>query len=102
MSVTTEGAAAFSPPGAMDCEILVLPAAGGWSVEFSPNQSPWMFLSGAKAEEGARTLAKRIADSGRDATVLIHDRRQMLVGSWRYFGSDPGDLAPLAELPRLR
>jgi hypothetical protein len=38
-----------------------------------------------------------VAATGRDAKVLVHDRSQALVGTWRYFAGD--SLGPLAELP---
>jgi len=82
-------------PVPVDCQISVVPVAGGWSVQSALVDGPLMFLSGAKAEEKARALGERIAAMGRDAKVLIHDRSRALVGTWRYFAAD----APLAELP---
>lgn len=68
-----------------DHHIFVLPAEGGWRVQSALSGAPMMFLSGAKAEEKAKALAKRIAAAGRDARVLIHDRSEALVATVRYF-----------------
>jgi hypothetical protein len=91
-----------SRPGAElvpDCQISVVPVSGGWSVETELVDAPLMFRSGAKAEERARALARRVAVAGRDAKVLVHDRSRALVGTWRYFARD-GE-GPMAELPIL-
>jgi hypothetical protein len=87
-----------------DCEISVTPAAGGWAVHAGLLDAPLMFLSGAKAEEKARALAEHIAATGRDAKVLVHDRSQALVGTWRYFAHEAADGAaePGGERPVLR
>ena len=86
-----------------DHHISVMPVEGGWRVLSPLDDTPLMFLSGAKAEAKAKALAEQLAAAGRDARVLIHDRTQALVGTWRYFAAE-GDRAqaPLAELPVLR
>ncbi len=78
-----------------DHSISVVPVDGGWQVHSPLDDTPLMFLSGAKAEEKAKALAERLAAAGRDARVLIHDRTRALIGTWRYFAYE----APLAELP---
>ena len=72
-----------------DERIIVVPVEGGWSVQSAISGLSLMFLSGAKAEEKAKALAQRIAASGRDAHVLIHDRREILIGTVRYFAEEP-------------
>jgi hypothetical protein len=71
-----------------DHMILVAPVEGGWSVRCDEGLQPLMFLSGARAEEQARVLARCIARGGDDAHVVVQDRRSALVGSTRYFGSE--------------
>jgi hypothetical protein len=71
-----------------DHEIKVVPVDGGWSVQCRLAGAPQMFLSGARAEESARRLAERVAASGADARVVVHDRSHALVGAQRYFGSE--------------
>lgn len=78
-----------------DHHISVVPVEGGWRVLSPLDDTPLMFLSGAKAEEKAKSLAERLAAAGHDARVLIHDRTQALIGTWRYFADD----GPIAELP---
>lgn len=84
---TTPGDAAPRDPTADD-DISVLPVSGGWRVVSPLDDTPLMFLSGAKAEEKAKALAARLAAAGRDARVLIHDRIRALIGTWRYFADD--------------
>jgi hypothetical protein len=69
-----------------DHTILVAPVDGGWSVRCDESQ-PLMFLSGARAEEQARALARCLARGGEDAQVVVHDRTSALVGSTLYFGA---------------
>lgn len=64
--------------------ISVTPVAGGWTVRYDEELQPVMFLSGARAEQHARALARRISESGHDAQVLVHDRSFALVGATRY------------------
>jgi hypothetical protein len=78
-----------------DHHISVVPVEGGWRVLSPFDDTPLMFLSGAKAEEKAKALAERLAAAGRDAQVLIHDRTQALIGTWRFFAAE----GPASELP---
>jgi hypothetical protein len=57
----------------------------GWLIDCSAGLEPLVFGSGAKAEAHAHALASRIARTGADARVLVHDRRHRLVGTTRYF-----------------
>jgi hypothetical protein len=68
----------------LDQTIAVVPVEGGWSVICALSQ-PLMFISGAKAEEKARSLGQVLAKLGHDARVLVHDRSQALVATIRYF-----------------
>ena len=83
------------PASYADHHISVVPVEGGWRVLSPFDDTPLMFLSGAKAEEKAKSLAEHLASTGRDARVLIHDRTRALIGTWRYFA----EVAPMAELP---
>ena len=71
----------------MDQVVTVSPVDGGWKVMCSITGQPLMFSSGAKAEEKARSLAEVFANSGQDARVVVHDRRNTLIGTVRYFAS---------------
>ena len=71
----------------MDQVVTVTPVEGGWSVACSIIGHPLMFSSGAKAEEKARSLAAVLANNGQDARVMVHDRRNTLIGTVRYFAS---------------
>lgn len=71
-----------------DNRIAVIPVEGGWSIRTALSGAPLMFLSGAKAEAEAKALGQRFADAGQDAQVLIHDRAQTLVATFRYFGAE--------------
>lgn len=73
-----------------DLQLRVRPAAGGWRVDCVLTGSPLMFLSGAKAEAKAHALAQVVAATGRDARVVVLDRREQVVGSTRYFADQPG------------
>ena len=88
----------MTPTQDADHAILVVPVEGGWRVHSPFDDTPLMFLSGAKAEEKAKALAERLAAAGRDARVLIHDRTEALIGTWRYFAAE----GPVSELPILR
>lgn len=102
--MTAAGGAGGRSGEPADCQVSVMPTAGGWSVQSDLMGAPLMFLSGAKAEERARALAERIAATGRDAKVLVHDRSQALVGTWRYFAQEiaPDAVGPRGELPVLQ
>lgn len=74
--------------GALDNVVAVRPVEGGWSVTSSLSDHPLMFISGADAEAKARSLAQVIASAGGDAQVVVHDRRNTLIGTVRYFAAD--------------
>jgi hypothetical protein len=64
--------------------IYVSPVEGGWSVRCSLSEQAQVFLSGAKAEDSARKLAKQFASAGRDAEVIVQDRHGDVAGSTLY------------------
>lgn len=68
--------------------ISVIPVEGGWSVQCALTGEALLFLSGAKAEENARKLAACMTRLGYDARVAVHDRRNILVGTLRFFAQD--------------
>ncbi len=68
--------------------VSVAPVEGGWAVTSSLSDQPLMFLSGAQAEAKARSLAKLIAAHGGEARMVVHDRRNVLVGAVRYLGDE--------------
>jgi hypothetical protein len=72
-----------------DRKITVRPVSGGWCVA-SSETGELMFLSGARAEEKARALAACFAQMGSDVHLEVHDLRDQLVATRRYFG----DAAP--------
>ncbi|MDP1618400.1 hypothetical protein [Phenylobacterium sp.] len=85
---------------ALDNVVTVTPVEGGWSVTSSLADHPLMFFSGAHAEAKARSLAQVIASAGGDAQVIVHDRRNALIGTVRYFAAeDEVKLSPAAEPP---
>jgi hypothetical protein len=63
--------------------ISVAPVQGGWRVTAGACE-PLMFLSGGCAERQARALAQRLARLGYEARVEIHDRGDLLAGSFSY------------------
>lgn len=63
----------------------VRPMEAGWRVDVE-HCEPLVFLSGAAAEAGAHALATRLATSGSDVRVVVHDRLSQVVGTRRYFG----------------
>lgn len=67
-----------------DHEIKVEPVDGGWSVRCWLMGQPQLFLSGRRAEESARRLAERMAMSGEEADLVIHDRNHAVVAARRY------------------
>lgn len=71
--------------------IVVVPVEGGWSVQAANTGLSLMFLSGARAEEQAKSLGRVIAAAGRDTKVLIHDRSTALVAAIRYFAEEAAD-----------
>ncbi|MBW0151067.1 MAG: hypothetical protein Q8L59_12900 [Phenylobacterium sp.] len=74
--------------GASDNVVSVTPVDGGWSVTSGLADHPLMFMSGAHAEAKARSLAQLIAAAGGDAQVIVHDRRNTLIGTVRYFAAE--------------
>lgn len=68
-----------------DRQIVVRPVAGGWCVDCEVAQG-LMFLSGARAEEKAKSLAACLAGLGSDVLLSVHDRLGGLVATRRYFG----------------
>ncbi|HEY8572774.1 hypothetical protein [Phenylobacterium sp.] len=70
---------------AKDRQITVRPVAGGWCVECEMT-GELMFLSGARAEEKARSLAACLAELGSDVRLSVHDRQGGLIATRRYFG----------------
>jgi len=48
-----------------------------------------MFLSGARAEEKARSLAACLAELGSDVRLTVHDLRGQLVATRIYWGDAP-------------
>ncbi|MFT4936964.1 MAG: hypothetical protein ACI9LT_003687 [Pseudoalteromonas distincta] len=76
--------------GATDNVVSVTPVDGGWSVTSGLADHPLMFMSGAHAEAKARSLAQLIAAAGGDAQVIVHDRRNTLIGTVRYFAAEGG------------
>ncbi len=51
--------------------ICVKPFDAGWAVASDGADNDMLFLSGAKAEAAARSLARMLADSGRSAKIEI-------------------------------
>ena len=80
-----------------DRQITVRPVAGGWCVECEVG-GELMFLSGARAEEKAKSLAACFADLGSDVLLSVHDRLGGLVATRRYFG----DVGMAKPAPRQR
>jgi hypothetical protein len=70
---------------AEDRFITVRPVSGGWCVACELT-GQLMFLSGARAEEKARSLALLLSGLGSDVQLAVHDRRDELVATRRYFG----------------
>jgi acetylornithine/succinyldiaminopimelate/putrescine aminotransferase len=54
--------------------ITVEPCANGWAVLQDGVANAQIFSSGAKAEEAALRLARRLADAGRSSEVLVYLR----------------------------
>ncbi|HYG26127.1 MAG TPA: hypothetical protein VD906_04410 [Caulobacteraceae bacterium] len=71
--------------------ISVHPREIGWEVTAPGIENPMAFLSGAKAEIAAKSLAERFARRGEAAELRIHLRDGTLAGRFV--------CAPLVELP---
>lgn len=65
--------------------LKVAPAAGGWWVDCDLPLEPTFFHSGATAEQAARALALRLADTGRDVRLFIRDALTRTIATHRYF-----------------
>lgn len=83
-----------------DRVITVRPVGGGWCVACSLT-GELMFLSGARAEEKARALAACFAELGSDVHLEVHDLRDQLVATRRYFGDAGSRPAAIAADRRL-
>jgi acetylornithine/succinyldiaminopimelate/putrescine aminotransferase len=60
--------------------IYVEPMADGWAVRQDEVVNPQVFSSGAKAEEAALRLARRLADAGQASEVQVYLRDGVLGG----------------------
>lgn len=52
--------------------VFVEATPGGWVVRSERIENDLMFLSGAKAEASAKTLAERLSQSGEAAEIRVH------------------------------
>jgi hypothetical protein len=66
-----------------EIRILVRPVNGGWCV-MSDFEESLLFLSGARAEFQARSLARCLSSLGRTTVVEVHDRKDVVIGSILY------------------
>ena len=73
--------------------ISVGPVDGGWAVSCEGETEPALFLSGRRAEEQARALARALSGAGDEVFVHIHDRSDALVGATRYSPQDAREFA---------
>lgn len=80
----------------MEQLIEVSPINDAWRLSASGCFEPTLFLSGGRAEQAARLLARRLARVGCETRVHIHDKRDLLVGDYRYFAAD-GECQPVAN-----
>ena len=64
----------------MTHQVLVRPVSGGWAVECTMTDQPMLFLSASAAEAKGRALARRLAGSGQQVDLRVHDLRDALVG----------------------
>lgn len=72
----------------MSVTISVHPLGAGWSVCWEHESI--VFLSGARAEAAAQSLARAEARCGRPATVIIHSRDGAVAGSWCFTPTPSG------------
>lgn len=63
--------------------IAVRPTAFGWSLRIDDQEGVLVFQTGGQAEATARSLARRLAESGQSADVLIYLRDGSLAGRLR-------------------
>lgn len=66
--------------------VVVRPIDGGWSVASTITSQPLVFFSRRDAEANARRLALTLANCGVDANVIVHDRRNLQIGTVQYYG----------------
>ena len=76
--------------------VTVTPLDGGWCVASTLSDLPLVFFSGAQAELSARRLARTFAESGKDAHVIVRDRRNVQIGTVCYFAPEAEDPPVLA------
>ena len=69
----------------MSIEIVVIAIMGGWLVEASFSSLPLVFISGARAEETARALARAAAGAG-SAVELRVQTRDGKIAARRHYG----------------
>ena len=69
--------------------IAVRPAAFGWSLRIDAQEGVLVFATGAQAESTARSLARRLAEAGETADVLIYLRDGSLAGRLRSTPQSP-------------
>ncbi|MDB5442164.1 MAG: hypothetical protein JWP86_1876 [Phenylobacterium sp.] len=77
--------------------ISVSPTAFGWSLRIDAQESVLVFATGALAEHAARDLARRLADAGQSAEILIYLRDGSMAGTLRSTPSEPAP-RPRAEM----
>ena len=68
--------------------IRVEPIGNGWSVHCEGSAEPVHYLSGGRAEATARTTAARLAATGMDVRVDVHDREQRPIGVHWFSGEN--------------
>ena len=68
--------------------VTVTPLDGGWCVASTLSELPPVFFSGAQAELSARRLARTFAEAGKDAHVIVRDRRNVQIGTVCYFAAE--------------
>lgn len=73
----------------MTYAITISPVEPGWVVRGESLDTEMQFLSGAKAETAARDLARRMADEGLPAEIIITLRDGSLAQRVRYGASPP-------------
>jgi hypothetical protein len=60
--------------------IYVEPLAEGWAVRHQSVENPQVFVSGAKAEEAARSLGSRLSQAGAPSEIRVILRDGTLAG----------------------
>jgi len=69
--------------------IAVRPTAFGWSLRIDAQEGVLVFATGGQAESTARSLARRLAEAGQTADVLIYLRDGSLAGRLRSTPQSP-------------